>query len=123
MLKSLKLVPPSMRVIARLLADSIDVTAVVRRLVHDIYNEAPTWGELSKAEYPHLRLADMHLGPGLAACMTQTKNGELLWLHEIRCHAYCGILGNECGAVGSCREWLQKIYEKHEIVFDNLPNV
>jgi hypothetical protein len=120
-MQSLKLVPPSLRVLARILTDSIDLSTIVIRLGVQIYL-GRSWVELEGIGYPPIKIGDVKTGPGLVACMTSTRRGSLLWLHEIRCHNYCGILGPECSAVGSCRDWLEKIYQKHEIVFDSLPS-
>jgi hypothetical protein len=121
MLQDLKLVPPSLTVLAIIWTSKIDLEGPVILLADGIY-QGRSYSELETAGYAPIKIAHTRLPKDLAACMTVTRRASLLWVHEVRCHSYCGILGDECGAQIDCRTWLEKIYKKHESMLDSMPN-
>lgn len=123
------LVPPSLKVIALLLTSKrIHLPSSVELLCDSIKNSR-SFPELQSAGYPLIKVAHNYIGHGLGACMTQalkctTPGGcpRLLWLHEIRCHSYCGILSSEnCFAHMPAQDVLEKIKKKHIDMLDRIP--
>ena len=117
---TVKLVPPSLKIVAMLLINKIELHQYMPYLFDSIKSHR-TLTELVKGGYAPIQLAYADLPSGLSACLTNTESGALVWLQETSCHPWCNVLGRECQGWNDSATWLRKIHEKHESVFDKLP--
>jgi hypothetical protein len=128
--KNIQLVPPSLRVIASLMTNRIELPIAVVRLRDSVYM-GTSFGELGRAGYPLIKVAATSLGFGLTIAYTEHLGGcgdpscvdptGLVWIHEIACHPGCAIFGRKCQANLSGYEWLKMLEHIHLEWLDRIP--
>lgn len=120
------LVPPTLPVLARLIASHIDVSYAVTKLVDRCYMGF-SYQQLHSSGLPRCKIATDTLGHGLTIGYTETgwaENGclrGLIWIAELSCHPFCSFFPRECQGEMTAKAWLEKIEKKHLEWLDRLP--
>jgi hypothetical protein len=119
--ETLHLAPPSIKVLARLMTNRIQLDLHLPYLL-DAIKQGRSWSELHASGFAPLRIASVAIRCGLGMVLTRSPRGSVVWVQEIRCHPWCSILGGECQAYNLASEWIEKLHRKHEHMLDCLPS-
>jgi hypothetical protein len=127
---SVQLVPPSLKVIASIMANKKDPRYAVAKLI-DRVEMCHSYAQLDALGYPKIKVATTKLGHFLVCTYTERQSHHpwthaeerkgLVWIAEESCHPICSFLGRECCGNLSTFEWLQLIEKKHIEWLDRLP--
>ena len=129
MRSSVRLVPPSLRVIAIILTKHVNLQYIVAALEERCYM-GTSYAELRMCHWPQVKIATARIGQGLTCTYTESidentwlKSG-FVWVAEMACHPLCStFLGRECQEKNSVEDWLKIIEKKHREMVDKIPTV
>ena len=122
---TVQLVPPSLDVIASLIARKKNPQYCIESMLDRISHPTSLqFAQLRALGYPPIQFTTDSLGDGLAIALTRTEallgHHALVWISMLSCHPFCAFLGRKCQ--GNLREieWLQKVEKKHRQMLDKL---
>jgi hypothetical protein len=126
---NMHLVPPSLKVIAALIVNKIDVESQVIALEAKMVR-AYSLTDSRFAGMPDVQVTTNSLGHGLTISLTRapaplTVYGwtRLVWITELACHPICACMGRTCQINLTPKEYLEKIEKKHFEMLDRMPKV